>query len=182
MLVRRAAGKLFLRVVFRPVRSQLRNQACQWVSGGRVVRLEADVEAVALIDRDGRTLSRGGSRDATLELDTPVTGPVVTARRPRLADGGDVSDALAEAVNELAGAALPCYQKALAARPNLRGTMVVGLRVAGDGRIDAPRMEMSTLGDDALTACVTSRLGKARLAGGPARISLPLVFGSKDDR
>ncbi len=182
MLADRAAGRLFLRVLFRPLRSKMRNEACQWVSGGGVVRMGADVEAIALLDGDGRVLTRGGTRDASPELDSPVTSPQVTVKRPRLADGGAVAEAMAESARALGAAVLPCYQKTLATRPNLRGTLVVALRVAGDGRIEEARTELSTLGDDALATCAATLLGKARVSGGPARISVPLVFESQDDR
>jgi hypothetical protein len=182
MLSSRAANKLFLRVVFRPMRSKMRNDGCQWVSGGGVVRMEIDVEAVALLGSDGSVLTRGGTRDGSLELDSPVSKPQVTVKSPRLADGGAVSDAMTEAARGLGAVVLPCYQKALETRPNLRGTLVVALRVGSDGRIDDPRTELSTLGDDALAACAVSRLGKARLTSGPTRLSLPFVFESKDDQ
>jgi hypothetical protein len=182
MLSSRAANKLFLRVVFRPVRSKIRNDVCQWVSGGGVVRMEIDVEALALLDGDGRVLTRGGTRDTSPELDSPVTKPQVAVNAPRLADGGAVTDAMTQAARALGADVLPCYQKALESRPNLRGTLVVALRVATDGHVDDAHTELSTLNDDALATCTVSRLGKARLGRGPARLSVPFVFESKDDR
>ncbi len=53
VLVERAAGKLFLRVVFRPTYSKMRQQSCLWISGGGVVKMEIELEAVALLAPDG---------------------------------------------------------------------------------------------------------------------------------
>lgn len=182
MLASRAANNLFLRVVFHLVRSKMRNDVCQWVSGGGVVRLEIDIEAVALLGSDGSVLSRGGTHDNSPELDSPVTKPQVTVKTPRLADGAAVTDAMAEAARSLGSLVLPCYQKALENRRNLRGTLVVALRLGSDGRVDDAHTELSTLGDDALATCAAGRIGKARLANGPARLSVPFVFESRDDR
>jgi outer membrane biosynthesis protein TonB len=77
---------------------------------------------------------------------------------------------------------LPCYQKALEARPSLRGTLVLGIKVGPDGSIEESRMELSSLGDEFLAACAAAKIGKARLTTGPGRISVTVVFGSKDDR
>jgi len=58
-----------------------------------------------------------------------VTKPQIVIRRPRSATGGDVTDSLAKASTELQPLLLPCYQKALEARPSLRGTLVLGIKV-----------------------------------------------------
>jgi hypothetical protein len=181
ILVERAAGKVFLRVVFRPVYSKLRQQACLWISGGTVVKMEIELEAVALLAPDGSRLAQGDNSPDT-DLDLPVTKPQIVIRRPRSATGGDVTDALARASAELEPLLLPCYQKALEARPSLRGTLVLGIKVAADGSVEESRMELSSLGDEFLAACAAAKIGKAKLAAGPGRMSVTVVFGSKDDR
>jgi hypothetical protein len=181
VLVERAAGKVFLRVVFRPIYSKMRQQACLWISGGTVVKMEAELEAVALLAPDGSRLAQGDNSPDN-DLDAPVTKPQIVIRRPRSAIGGDVTDALARASAELQPLLLPCYQKALEARPSLRGTLVLGIKVGPDGSVEESRMELSSLGDEFLAVCATAKVGKARLTTGPGRMSVTVVFGSKDDR
>ena len=181
VLVERATGKVFLRVVFRPIYSKLRQQTCLWISGGGVVKMEIDLETVALLAPDGSRLAQGdNSPDA--DLDAPVTNPQIAVRRPRSATGGDVPDILAKASMELGPLLLPCYQKALERRPSLRGTLVLGLKIGPDGSVEESRMELSSLGDEFLAACAATKAGKAKLSAGPGRISVTVVFGSKDDR
>jgi hypothetical protein len=180
ILVERAAGKLFLRVVFRPTYSKLRQQSCLWISGGGVVKMEIDVEAVALLAPDGSRLAQGDNNPGP-DLDTPVKKPQVVIKRPRSATGGDVPDALAKASAELGPLLLPCYRKALEMRPSLRGTLVLGIKLGPDGSVEESRMELSSLGDEALAACAAAKVGKAKLAAGSGRLSVTVVFGSRDD-
>ena len=181
VLVERAAGKVFLRLLFRPLYSKMRQQACLWISGGTVVKMEIDLEAVALLAPDGSRLAQGDNSPDT-DLDAPVSKPQIVIRRPRSATGGDVTDALARASSELQPLLLPCYQKALEARPSLRGTLVLGIKVGPDGSVEESRMELSSLGDEFLAACAAAKVGKAKLTTGPGRMSVTVVFGSKDDR
>jgi hypothetical protein len=181
VLVDRAAGKVFLRVVFRPIYSKLRQQTCLWISGGAVVTMEIDLEAVALLAPDGSRLAQGDNSPDT-DLDSPVTNPQIVIRRPRSATGGDVPDTLARASTELGPLLLPCYQKALEMRPGLRGTLVLGIKVGPDGSVEESRMELSSLGDEFLAVCAAAKVGKAKLTAGPGRMSVTVVFGSKDDQ
>ena len=181
VLVERAAGRLFLRVMFRPLYSKMRQQACMWISGGGVVKMEIELEAVALLAPDGSRLAQGDNSPST-DLDAPVTKPQIVIMRPRSATGGDVPDALARSSTELGPILLPCYQRALEMRPSLRGTLVLGIKVGPDGSVEESHMELSSLGDEALAACAAAKAGKAKLSAGPGRMSVTVVFGSKDDQ
>jgi hypothetical protein len=180
ILVERAADKLFLRVVFRPTYSKLRQQSCLWISGGGVVKMEIDVETVALLAPDGSRLAQGDNNPGP-DLDTPVKKPQIVIKRPRTVAGGDVPDALARASTELGPLLLPCYRKALEMRPSLRGTLVLGIKLGPDGSVEELRTELSSLGDEALAACAAAKVGKAKLAAGSGRLSVTVVFGSRDD-
>ena len=182
LLKQHEQAQLALRLVFRPAPSELNRDGCVRLSGGGVVKLPVNVLAFTLVGRDGKTVARGETADANSA--TPVVTPEVNVGRPRnMSDGRDAAASVASATQALGPAILPCYKKALEARPNLRGTLVLDVRVGGDGRIDAPRMEMSSLGDDALVACAVARAKATKLSGGGgARVSLPLTFGAKEDR
>jgi hypothetical protein len=169
-----------LRLTFRPARSQLHRDTCVRLSGGRVVKLPVDVQAYTLVGAHDTTVAHGRVGDSP--DDTPVATPHVSIAPAR---GNEVPDAVASAANKsLAPALLPCYRKALESRPTLRGTLVLELRVLPDGQVESPRMQMSSLGDETLVACSLAKAAHAHLAGvsSSARISLPVLFGAKEDR
>lgn len=185
LLGERSAGRLSLRLVFRPAHSELRRDGCLWLSGGHVVKMEIDIVAAALLGADGSVVGRGDSGDyGDPTAGLPVRSPHVTAKRPRDHLGKDVADAMAGAFAPLAEAVLPCYQRVLLVRPALRGTLVLAVRVGSGGKLDDARVEISSLGDDAVTACAVAaahRTSLPALAPGQ-RYSVPLQFGSADER
>jgi hypothetical protein len=177
----RAAGALTLRMVFRPVRSELRRDGCVRLSGGGVVKLPVDVLAYTLLAPGGAVVARAQSPDYV--DDAPVRAPAVSVGRPRSQEGREVTEAVASSARGLGSSFLPCYQKALESRPNLRGTLVLDVRVLADGRLEGPRMQVSSLGDDTLVACAVSRAAHAKLAGvsSATHLSLPLSFGGQGE-
>lgn len=184
VLAQQAEGKISLQLLFRPSSSQLRKDACVWLGGGRVVKLEIELVAAALLGPDGAVLARADTGEyADASLGSPVRSPRVTVRKPRSGDGRDISPAVTQALGVLAHKAQPCYERVLIVRPDLRGTLVLGVRTTSGGRVDAAHVEMSSLGDDALTACVSASATKATISGAAAgqRFSVPLQFSSADD-
>ncbi len=178
-------GRITLRVVFRPTTSELRKGGCIRLSGGHVVKLPARPLAYSVLGADGQRRAHAQTSEFGGEAvgATDVRTPEVTVGRARTLDGRDLPEGAAAAVRPLGAALLPCYQKALEKRPRLRGTLVIEARVTGDGRVEAPRMEMSTLQDEPLVACVVARVTKVRLSGIPAqRLSVSFSFGAKEDR
>ena len=185
LLGQRADGKLALRLIFRPAGSRLRKDACLWLGGGRVVKMEIEVLGTALIAPDGTVLSRGDTGEyADSSPTTPVRSPRVTVRKPRAADGKDVQPTMANALGILAERAQSCYERVLIARPALRGTLVLGIRIGTGGLVETPHVEMSSLGDDTLVSCVSRNVAKATVAGTSSgqRFSVPLQFSSAEER
>jgi hypothetical protein len=185
LLAERGAGRLALRLLFRPARSELRKDGCVWLGGGRVVKMEIDIVAAALLGADGEVVARADGGDyGDPSGGLPVRSPKVTVQKPRGPDGKDVSVQLAEAMRPLASAALPCYRRVLLVRPALRGTLVLAIRLGAGGKVDEARVEMSSLGDDAVSACVRAAAGKTDLPGlgHDQHFSVPLQFSSADDR
>jgi hypothetical protein len=184
ILTARTAGGVDLRLVFRPIGSQMRPSPCLWLGGGRVVKMEIEIIGSALVDPTGVVLARGDTGEySDSSITAPVRTPSVTVRKPRLATGQDVPAATANALAALAPVAKPCYQQALLVRPALRGTLVLAIRVGAAGRVEAPHVEMSSLGDDGMAACVSERVGKASLQASLTgqRFSVPLQFGSAEE-
>lgn len=180
ILVERAAGKVFLRVVFRPVYSKMREQSCLWISGGGVVKMDIELESATLLTPDGGRLAQGDNNPGA-DQDAPVARPQVLIKRPRNANGGDVPETQIKGTSALAAPLLRCYKEALSRRPSLRGTLVLGIKVASDGSVEESRMELSSLGDEPLASCAVAETRKAKLMAGSGRISLTLIFGSRDD-
>jgi len=180
----RSAGKVVLRLVFEPASSELRKNACLWLSGGRVVKLEIDVVAAALVASDGTILTRaegGDYSDGSMVM--PVRSPTVVLQKPRTADGKDLPANLIKALEVLAHRSKPCYERVLLVRPGLRGTIVLGVRIGSGGRVESPRIEMSSLGDDAVTNCVSRAAAKTTITGATPgqRLSVPLHFRSAEE-
>jgi hypothetical protein len=181
----RTDGKIALRVIFRPAGSQLRKDTCVWLGGGRVVKMEIEVLGTALVAANGTVLSRGDTgeyADASSML--PVRSPKVKVYKPRATDGADLPTGLARATGVLAERAQPCYERVLIARPALRGTLVMGIRIGPGGRVEAAKVEMSSLGDDTLVKCVTENVARVTIPGTSSgqRLSIPLQFASADEQ
>ena len=185
LLVQRTEGTLSLRLIFRPAGSQLRKDACLWLGGGRVVKMEIELLGSALVAPDGTVLSRGDTGEyADSSPTTPVRSPRVTVRKLRGSDGKDVQSGTGNALGVLAERAQPCYERVLIARPALRGTLVLGIRIGTGGRVETAHVEMSSLSDDTLVSCVVTSVGKATVPGASSgqRISVPLQFSSAEER
>ncbi len=184
LLAERSAGRMALRLVFRPARSELRKDGCLWLGGGRVVKMEIDIAAAALLDAQGNVLARADGGDlGDPNAGPPVRSPRVSVRKPRGPDGRDLDPPLAAALRPLATAAQLCYENVLLVRPALRGTIVLAVRVGAGGKIEEAHVEMSSLADDAVSACVVSAAKKTSLPGlgQGQRVSAPLQFASADE-
>ena len=184
VLTQRTEGKLALRLVFRPSGSQLRKDACMWLGGGRVVKMEIEVLGAALIAPDGTVLSRGDTGEyADSSPTAPVRSPKVSVRKARGADGKELQPSMAGALGAITERARPCYERVLIARPALRGTLVLGIRIGAGGHVESAHVEMSSLGDDTLVSCVATAVTKVTLPGTSSgqRLSVPLQFGSAEE-
>jgi hypothetical protein len=185
LLDEHAAGRLRLRLLLRPARSPVRDGHCVRLGGG-IAKLGAQILAAQLVGPGGAPRARAESDEVAEAVGAarPVEAPLVVVGAPSSNDKREVPAELGAAARALAPELLACYREALTKRPRTRGALVVGARVASDGRLEAPHMEMSSVDDDALVACVVARLGKAKLApiGAPLRVSIPISFGSETER
>jgi hypothetical protein len=185
LLAQRTDGRLALRLIFRPAGSHLRKDACLWLGGGRVVKMEIELLGAALVAPEGTVLSRGDTGEfADASPTAPVRSAKVSVHKPRAADGKEIQASLASALGTLAARAQPCYERVLLVRPALRGTLVLGIRIGASGRVETAHVEMSSLGDDTLVKCVTTNAAKATIPSTSSgqRFSIPLRFGSAEER
>jgi len=185
ILTQRTEGKLSLRLIFRPAGSQLRKDACMWLGGGRVVKMEIEVLGASLLAPDGTVLSRGDTGEyADASPTAPVRSPKVTVRKAHATDGKEIQSTMTSALGAIAERAQPCYERVLIVRPALRGTLVLGIRIGAGGHVESAHVEMSSLGDDTLVTCVATAATKVTIAGTNSgqRLSVPLQFGSAEER
>ena len=97
---------------------------------------------------------------------------------------GTANEPLAVATRARAVQTKPCYDRALAGDPALRGKMRVTVRVANDGSVCAARMVASDL-PASLNACVLRTLsagGCPPQAGGCREVTVPLSFAPDDTK
>ncbi|MDX2019530.1 MAG: hypothetical protein SF187_04765 [Deltaproteobacteria bacterium] len=182
LLQMHAEGKLKLRLVFSPQPSQMRPDVCLRQSGGRMVKFGAQVLAAYVVGPLGAPLARFETEAFAQEMAavTPVHSAAVYFGKPVSADATPVSPSLQEAFTKLEPSLVACYREALTRKATTQGTLIVGLTLSKDGRAQQPRMEMSTITDEALVACAVASIGKASVPATPplpAALSLPLTFG-----
>lgn len=177
------AGRLRLALVFRPARSQVRGELCMRQGAGQIVKMAVDPLAAYLVDRDGRSLARSEGEEFAdvVASGVPVDEPGVTVGKPSRQDRGEVPSGVGGAVERLGPELLPCYQTSLKSKPQLRGTLVVGAALTAQGRLESASMEVSSVADERLVACVLDRLSRVRLAAVPStvRLSIPIRFGDR---
>ncbi len=73
-----------------------------------------------------------------------------------------------------------CYEKHIARRPGLSGTLLIDLTVTGNGRVDSSTPSGSTIGDPQLENCLAEASKKWRFPSfdGTATIAVPLGLDS----
>lgn len=170
---------LVLRLVFRPVFSEVRKGLCTRMGGG-IVRQSAEVLAAYLVGGQGVTLARFETEAfaQVMAQTQPVANPTVSIAEVLRADGAALADGVVHAARALGTVVQPCYDEALKARPGLRGKIVVEVEVGKDATLRNPRMQLSSVGDDRLTECTASKLAGSRVAGAPtANLFISVTFG-----
>ena len=175
-------GKLVLRLVFSPQPSQMRPDVCLRQSGGRMVKFGAQVVAAYLVGPAGAPLARYETQAFAQEMAavTPVTSPAVYFGKPVSADATPVSAPVEAAFAKLEPSLVACYREALGRKATTQGTLIVGVTLSKDGRAQQPRMEMSTITDEALVTCAVAAVSKTSVPAAPplpGAVSLPLTFG-----
>jgi hypothetical protein len=171
----RAAGKLKLRVTFRLAASAELADPCVRIGGGRTLRLRVEALALELVGADGRALSRVESskyRDAIADF-LPVAKPRVQV--PKTTELTDPAF-LKALEHDLLG----CYKQGLSKNARLRGSLVVGIALDKEGRVESARPEIDAIGDDALVGCTVEHVKTQRFPKGKPHLSVPVYFKESD--
>jgi len=170
----RATGKLRLRVTFRLATTAELADPCVRLGGGRSLKIRIDPLAFDLLPADAtRALARAESpryHDAISEL-MPVAQPRV---RIRVSKTDDLSDAAV--VKALESSLLPCYKTGLQRNARLRGSLVVGVALDREGRVEWARPEIDAVGDDAVVGCTMERFKAQRFPRTKPHLSVPVFF------
>lgn len=79
-----------------------------------------------------------------------------------------------------------CYQRALLARPELAGKIVIAFVIGADGRVYAASLAESTMGAPDVEGCIVERFRALRFpptgGGGQVKVRYPFVFAPCTDR
>jgi hypothetical protein len=177
------AAELQLWLWFRPATLPKQAGACAEVHRvkGEALRLGVTPLAFALVRGKEQVASGETSAFAALRAaDGPVGDPTVDVGKPVLTgSSGNAPEPVARVARGLAPRLLDCYRRGLAADPELRGTLVVGVATDGKGNVSEARAEIDGLGAAAVSACVVAQVKAARFAGGESsRFSFPVRFGA----
>ncbi len=171
----RAGGKLKLRVTFRLAATAELADPCVRIGGGRTLRLRVEALALDIVGENGRALARVESskyRDAIADL-LPVAKPrVEVPKTTELTDAGFLK--------ALEHDLLACYKQGLSKNARLRGSLVVGIALDREGRVESARKEIDAIGDDALVGCTLEHVKTQRFPKGKPHLSVPVYFKESD--
>jgi hypothetical protein len=185
-LVKQAkAGELTLWLWFRPARLPQQGMHCVGVASVKGERVRLGVEPLAFALVRGQELVAAGETPAFAamrEREAPVdTATVTVGAAMRTDQRGTAPDEVTRTARALVPELTRCYEKGLAVEPGLRGAVVLGVKLEGNGRVAEARPELDGLGAPEVTACVVARVKAAKFpAGLAARYSVPLRFGPAD--
>lgn len=176
LLLMHRKGTLTLRLVFQPVPSQMRPDGCLRQSGGRSLKLAAQVLAAYPLGETQVPMARYETDGfaQVMARQQPVSDPEVKVGKPLASGDEPVASDVEKALSDLRQPLLACYTEALARKPTTQGTLVIAMAPG-----QSARMEMSTLDDEPLVGCALARLSHVSLPRAPA-LSLPITFGPAD--
>jgi TonB family protein len=128
----------------------------------------------------------------------PVEEPVATvdAGAPRVVAaaggpcqvakcGGAINNALSSAVSARAGAARPCYERALRVNSNLQGKLTVSVRVDPQGNVCSASISQDAVHSPEVSNCVTGMFRSAKFpppTGGCMDVNIPLNFTPREGK
>ena len=126
-------------------------------------------EPVAAIDA-------GPTRMATANYGGPCSVPKC---------GGSINNALSSAVSARAGAARPCYERALRVNASLQGKLTVSVRVDPSGNVCSASIKEDAVHSPEVSNCVTGMFRSAKFpppTGGCMDVNIPLNFTPREGK
>ena len=99
--------------------------------------------------------------------------------------GGSINNALSSAVSARAGAARPCYERALRVNSNLQGKLTVSVRVDPQGNVCSASITQDAVRSPEVSNCVTGMFRSAKFpppTGGCMDVNIPLNFTPREGK
>jgi TonB family protein len=96
------------------------------------------------------------------------------------------TDDISRVVRTNEGTVKACYERALEGKPTLAGRVTIQFVIAGDGSVEASRLDSSTIGSPSTEACIVEtacawRFPKTQ-GGGPVTVTYPFTLAPAPDR
>jgi TonB family protein len=99
--------------------------------------------------------------------------------------GGSINNALSSAVSARAGAARPCYERALRVNASLQGKLTVSVRVDPSGNVCSASISQDAVHSPEVSNCVTGMFRSAKFpppTGGCMDVNIPLNFTPREGK
>jgi TonB family protein len=99
--------------------------------------------------------------------------------------GGSINNALSSAVSARAGAARPCYERALRVNSSLQGKLTVSVRVDPQGNVCSASISQDAVHSPEVSNCVTGMFRSAKFpppTGGCMDVNIPLNFTPREGK
>jgi TonB family protein len=99
--------------------------------------------------------------------------------------GGAINNALSSAVSARAGAARPCYERALRVNASLQGKLTVSVRVDPQGNVCSASISQDAVHSPEVSNCVTGMFRSAKFpppTGGCMDVNIPLNFTPREGK
>ena len=131
--------------------------------GGDGGGLKADrLKAAAISDKEVKAIVASGTVEAT---------------------GGLSKKIIQQYMDRQKGQIILCYKKEVQKNPGLEGKVVVAFTIAPTGKVMAPSIRTSTLGNSTVEQCIVSRLGLFRFPqpenAGAVKVTYPFLFRTR---
>lgn len=96
--------------------------------------------------------------------------------------GGLDREVIAQTIKGYLGQILYCYERQLSASPELEGKVAVKFTIAGDGKVNAPKINESSLRNSTVESCILGRVGQWKFplpkGGTSVVVTYPFLFKS----
>ncbi len=152
-----AKGQATLALTFRPAEEE--GSPCV-IGKARTYALAVDLLSAEL-RANGKALARAGG-DGFESHSATQGAPVVELKPAPAQDCADCRPEVVASVLKTRPLVEKCYLEALSKRPGLDGSLVLGLEVAKDGKVQAATVVVDSLQDADALACIKQAVGTAR--------------------
>ncbi len=150
-------------------------------AGGNPNNPGAKGQLVAGLGKEGK--GGKGKRFGNVKFKETKQRAVVTTGRVTVSGGALTKAIIKKYINRQKGSIILCYKKEVQKNPDLEGKVVVRFTISPTGKVMAPGIRSSTLGNGKVENCITRRLAMWRFPApqnaGAVRVSYPFLFRTR---